>query len=321
MIYLFSDNGIVGHTQAGGYGTIASAYAIVDDKGKIIKEDCVVEKEATNNYGELKAIKEGIVETLQLGYKKVQVFSDSEIAVKCLTGEYIVESPVIKPVCLTIKQLIKNFEFFSIQWISRDQNTYADYLTAVPLREYRKTAKKISNKESCLKQLQEFVLNLEQKEERKLFRYYLDKGNWMGFFSIKQLFRNLPAIVVFDMIEQALYEVADEEWQQEKYEKILASQIQEIMNEKKRRVVEISNFKKGSSGVTNQIIKNVSIIEVAKKYGLKVDGRGMAECFMHEDNTPSLKFYENQGRFYCFGCRRGGNIIDFIKKMEELKDG
>ena len=65
------------------------------------------------------------------------------------------------------------------------------------------------------------------------------------------------------------------------------------------------------TGITAEIIKKISIIELAKRFGIKVDSNGMAECPFHNDTNPSLKFYESQGRFVCFGCNLKGNIIDF----------
>lgn len=81
-----------------------------------------------------------------------------------------------------------------------------------------------------------------------------------------------------------------------------------------------------NSGITNKIIQKISIMEIARRYGISVDKKGFAVCVFHEDNNPSLKFYENQGRFYCFGCNAKGNIIDFIyllrkNKFKEVKNG
>ena len=71
------------------------------------------------------------------------------------------------------------------------------------------------------------------------------------------------------------------------------------------------------SGITAKIIEKISIIDLARKFGLEVNN-GFAVCCFHEENTPSLKFYESQGRFFCFGCRTGGNIIQFYAMMKKL---
>ena len=164
MNYLFCDNGIVGHIQKGGRGIIASAFCLINSDCEILKEDCGIEKDVTNNYGELKAIRNGIVESLKLGVKQIKIYSDSEIAVKCLNGEYSVSSEVIKPIYLEIKELIKKFDSCEINWIKRDLNMYADYLTAVALDKFRKNKKDIINKDICLKQLKSFVSGLSNTE-------------------------------------------------------------------------------------------------------------------------------------------------------------
>ena len=72
------------------------------------------------------------------------------------------------------------------------------------------------------------------------------------------------------------------------------------------------------SGITAQIIQKISIVEIAKQFGLNVE-RNKCLCPFHPDNnTPSLVFYTEQGRFMCFGCQAKGNIIEFYAKLKEL---
>ncbi|MEG2246975.1 MAG: CHC2 zinc finger domain-containing protein [Peptostreptococcaceae bacterium] len=44
------------------------------------------------------------------------------------------------------------------------------------------------------------------------------------------------------------------------------------------------------------------------------------KCPFHNESTPSFKIAEkNNGAFYkCFGCNEGGDIIEFIKKVENV---
>jgi len=72
------------------------------------------------------------------------------------------------------------------------------------------------------------------------------------------------------------------------------------------------------SGITAQIVQAISIKEIANQFGLKVE-KNKCLCPFHEDNkTPSLYFYESQGRFYCFGCLAHGNIIKFYTMLKDL---
>lgn len=76
-----------------------------------------------------------------------------------------------------------------------------------------------------------------------------------------------------------------------------------------KRKVEIT------SGITNKIVQKVSIIEVAKKSGIKVKGN-KAVCPFHEDTNPSMSLNDSKGLFYCFGCGVKGNLIDFLYLIE-----
>lgn len=94
------------------------------------------------------------------------------------------------------------------------------------------------------------------------------------------------------------------------------AEVQTLNDEKLRaeRKVEVK------TGITNKIIQKIRISDVARKKGLDVNPKGFALCPFHSDNaTPSLKFYDDQGKFYCFGCQKSGNIIEFVALMNRRK--
>ncbi len=41
-------------------------------------------------------------------------------------------------------------------------------------------------------------------------------------------------------------------------------------------------------------------------------------CPFHHEKTASLKFKDGDEFWHCFGCREGGDVIDFVKKMENI---
>ena len=41
-------------------------------------------------------------------------------------------------------------------------------------------------------------------------------------------------------------------------------------------------------------------------------------CPFHGEKTPSFTVYPDTESFYCFGCQAGGDVVTFIKKMENL---
>lgn len=62
------------------------------------------------------------------------------------------------------------------------------------------------------------------------------------------------------------------------------------------------------------------IVDVVSSYvSLRRSGRNMVGlCPFHNEKTPSFHVYPENGSFYCFGCGVGGDIITFIRRMENL---
>lgn len=62
------------------------------------------------------------------------------------------------------------------------------------------------------------------------------------------------------------------------------------------------------------------IVGVVSEYvPLKKRGRNYWGCCpFHSEKTPSFSVAPEKGFFYCFGCRAGGNVFQFIMKMENL---
>ena len=60
--------------------------------------------------------------------------------------------------------------------------------------------------------------------------------------------------------------------------------------------------------------------ELAASYmQLKRRGRNLVGlCPFHGEKTPSFNIYTENGSFYCFGCGVGGDVITFVKKIENL---
>lgn len=53
--------------------------------------------------------------------------------------------------------------------------------------------------------------------------------------------------------------------------------------------------------------------------GLKRRGRNLVGlCPFHNEKTPSFTVYPENNSFYCFGCGAGGDVITFVKRIENL---
>ncbi len=70
----------------------------------------------------------------------------------------------------------------------------------------------------------------------------------------------------------------------------------------------------------DEILNRSDIIDIASNYvTLKRNGSDyVGLCPFHREKTPSFHISSDKQLFYCFGCGSGGNIIDFIMKIENL---
>ena len=58
---------------------------------------------------------------------------------------------------------------------------------------------------------------------------------------------------------------------------------------------------------------------VASYVNLRHSGRTLVGlCPFHNEKTPSFYVYPDNGSFYCFGCGAGGDVITFIRRIENL---
>lgn len=64
-----------------------------------------------------------------------------------------------------------------------------------------------------------------------------------------------------------------------------------------------------------EILGLVSIHNVVEAYGYTPDNKGFINCPFHSEKTASCKIYPKTNTFYCFGCGAGGNVIDFVSKL------
>ncbi len=70
----------------------------------------------------------------------------------------------------------------------------------------------------------------------------------------------------------------------------------------------------------DEVLNRSDIVDIASGYvTLKRNGSDFVGlCPFHREKTPSFHISSDKQLFYCFGCGTGGNIIDFIMKIENL---
>ena len=128
-------------------GPAAIGYVISDESGKVLKEYGEYIGVKTNNEAEygaaiaaLKKLK-SLVGKERIKKAKVQLYSDSELMVKQLNGEYKIVNERIQPLFLELWNV--KIDFGSVQFIAvpREQNKHADRMVNEALDAQSKTQK------------------------------------------------------------------------------------------------------------------------------------------------------------------------------------
>jgi len=82
----------------------------------------------TNNVAEYTALVRGLEAAADLGVKRLAVFSDSELLVKQMNGEYRVKHPDLLVFYHEARELLKEFDALTISHVRRENNKRADAL-------------------------------------------------------------------------------------------------------------------------------------------------------------------------------------------------
>jgi len=90
----------------------------------------------TNNQAEYAALIRGLEAAAELEADEVEVFSDSELLVRQMSGQYRVRNAALRPLFERAQQLAGRFGRLTVRHIPREQNTQADRLVnqAINLR-------------------------------------------------------------------------------------------------------------------------------------------------------------------------------------------
>ena len=69
-----------------------------------------------------------------------------------------------------------------------------------------------------------------------------------------------------------------------------------------------------------QVVDRLDIVDVVGEYtALRQRGnRYWGLCPFHTEKTPSFSVSADKAAFYCFGCGKGGGLIQFVMDVEQL---
>jgi ribonuclease HI len=99
-----------------------------DESGQVIGEIAQGIGRATNNVAEYKALVAGLELALNHGVTDIEIFSDSELVVSQLKGEWKIKSDSLRRLAVDARRLMNKFASSSIAHVPREENADADKL-------------------------------------------------------------------------------------------------------------------------------------------------------------------------------------------------
>jgi ribonuclease HI len=112
----------------GNPGPSGAGVSILDQHNRQILELSRFFENATNNEAEYQALITGLKAAEELGIERLQIFSDSELVVKQVLGEYKVRNPRLLPLFREVMAILQQFDDYAIVHVGREFNKQADRL-------------------------------------------------------------------------------------------------------------------------------------------------------------------------------------------------
>ena len=122
---------VIIHTDGGSRGNpgpAAAGIVIEDARGQLLLGQGIYLDTTTNNIAEYTGVVRGLEAAETLGADDVTLYSDSELLVKQLNGQYAVRSPNLKPLYQQAAALLRRFDRWQVVHVYREKNKHADQL-------------------------------------------------------------------------------------------------------------------------------------------------------------------------------------------------
>jgi ribonuclease HI len=120
---LHTDGGARGNPGPAGIGVV-----LKDASGEVIGEIAQGIGRATNNVAEYKALISGLELALDRGVTEIEIFSDSELVVSQLKGDWKIKSDSLRRLAVDARRLMNRFDSAAIAHVPREKNADADKL-------------------------------------------------------------------------------------------------------------------------------------------------------------------------------------------------
>lgn len=134
-LIVYTDGACRGNPGPAGIGVV-----ICDESGKVVKEYEEFIGNATNNIAEYRALIKALELASVFSITEVDCFSDSELMVRQLNGEYSVRNEKLGKLFLQVRQKEKRFEKVNYSYISREGEEHlkrADKLANLAIDEFK----------------------------------------------------------------------------------------------------------------------------------------------------------------------------------------
>lgn len=122
-LFIYIDGASRGNPGPAGVGVI-----IYDEKKKLVDELCEYIGRTTNNVAEYQALLIALERARSLGAETLTIYSDCELLVRQMAGEYRVKDKTLKDFYQRARKNLKNFRKVDIKYIARERNKKADRL-------------------------------------------------------------------------------------------------------------------------------------------------------------------------------------------------
>ena len=122
-ITIYTDGG-----SRGNPGPAACGFVIASDNGKQLVAKGLFLGKATNNIAEYTGVLKALQHAKEIRANEIQLFSDSELIVKQINGQYRVKNAGLKEYYNQIMNILSGFESWQVTHVYRDKNKEADTL-------------------------------------------------------------------------------------------------------------------------------------------------------------------------------------------------
>lgn len=104
---------------------------LITPNGTALEQAIKLEFFASNNKSKYEALLAGVRRAIDLSIADVQIYSDSQLVVNQITGEYAAKHERMAQYLSKAKALLSKFTTYNLQQINRDNNAHADALATL----------------------------------------------------------------------------------------------------------------------------------------------------------------------------------------------